>query len=627
MGVSYSGKRPNRKQLLLCISLIIIWTTPLFIWASLTSTFGADFADDPRPSFELTPLDPISEPNGHRISQTPFNSMNSVVIMNETLNYGSPFWVVEPYTSLSAIVNNTLGVTDGVLNIVHSNFRTTVMIPYEDYDGFSVTLNVSCVVGMVSVYFRVSIDGRNSEYYSSDLEHIERIELEGGQNASLHIVPIMSDLDQEPGEWLVPMTVHIGFNAETLGQILEPLVTIEASSSHELVPLTIDVQTQEGESIYKNPNTQHLMLDPMINLTRNTNGTPRYARFTAHRVNETIYTRPTNMNFTASWLYRSIYSNFWRYDSSFTLANETSTFIEVEFPLTELHISFAPEIPYFELRLDYNSDMHFYWWLYLGSRSSDWKYVYIPLIEGNNNPQSFIIEIRAFTYENTIGQYYYRSIAYFSMDTNTNWHLNISYAQIVTLGNIVLTYEGLVASVGLPLWVITGLMTLIVTILYISNPSREDFKRFLLKPEVIPFLLVTLSIFVPWITSDEYIQSFYQGGTAYRDIYPALNTVITHSNDTLATIRFGIYPHHVLSIHQFWWTVEILFWITWIYLVIRIAVPFGEHTYLQLMSIFWLLILSVFEIILSLNYVQTWHFSNNILREGLIILLAAPIYM
>jgi hypothetical protein len=337
------------------------------------------------------------------------------------------------------------------------------------------------------------------------------------------------------------------------------------------------------------------------------------------------------MSFTASWNYRRIYSNFWRYDSSFTLANDTSTYIEVEFPLAELHVSFTPEIPSFELKLDLHSEMHLYWYSHLGPRS-DISFVYIPLIEGVNSSQNLIIDLKPLTYENTIGQYYWDSRANLNMGTNTNLHLNISYAPIVILGNIVFTHEGLVATVGLLLWITTGIMTTIVIILYFSNPKREDFKQFFSKPEIVPFFLVTLSMFVPWITSDDYIQSFYQSSSAYRDIYPALNSVITHSSDTLTCFRFGIFPHGAmshfqLSIHQFWWTVGILYWIVWFYLFIRIVVPFGEQATMVLLSISLLLIISSFEIILSLSYVLTWEFNNNILREGLVILYAAPVYM
>jgi len=252
--------------------------------------------------------------------------------------------VVEPSVTAAVIFNHS--------------FRDAIFfrVPFESLSWIRLDLTLRAESNDTVVNYRMRVEDLEEEMYLSIGTDAETFSFNPNITG---IVPSTTTI------WLEDIHVSI----DTTGNVLAALV-VHTQYSEPVCPVTIDFQSTDGFSLFKNEYTKQMYYYYRPNLEIEGENSSYSTETYPCIVNQTYYMKPGNYSCSAGWGYRGHYQEF-----NIRAVADEATYIIVRMQAVRLDISTNTDIPLVKLTIDHYSD-----WVYreLFFESAPPEFLYIP---------------------------------------------------------------------------------------------------------------------------------------------------------------------------------------------------------------------------------------------------------
>jgi hypothetical protein len=408
-------------------------------------------------------------------------------------------------TSGGVYVRDTSQGPDGLRVTLRSYGREHVYMEYHcplhfvvgNYSSANASLTVQSLVGVFNISLTVYWQYPNSSGWTEG-SNSTSVALSAGQGGQVALnIPIQA-IQSTASSLIVSMDLYIAIQSiiPTYGvaSLLIRNLAVEGESQCDLSPVHFDLQTMNGSSIYSNPYSVDLWKPPIMNLTRQSDGT--HAVFVLGSVNDTLYLPADNYTAQAGWPQKRTEFGAWTPQVfSFEVKEDRMAFVAVRLPTIRVSFSSQPMLFVSLLRVEaYPSDYYSIDYL------SD--YYFLDDVTGEL-PQALYLPGHRITFEGYVDEevpwHDWTNRAEtrpIESDGSANFEVSITYPCIVVAG-VAMTSSDLLA--GILLFVFIGAIALEVSPTLLARTG----KRLLLSPETTVFLFVLVSPLFPWFTYDE----------------------------------------------------------------------------------------------------------------------------
>ncbi len=368
------------------------------------------------------------------------------------------------------------------------SFYRVLSIPLPDYTQVVFSATVEVISGTANVGVRVEF----GEYLGNPYEFpiIENHTSVGsGQLVTLSLKAPLTMLRTLTDLWSIQAEISLEVASDAECDVVVKDFTVSASSAEELVPVSVDIQTTDEESFFRNPYALWMFPTPLLTMTRN-NGTEGVAVLQPRTVNQTFYLTHGEYNISAGWLESQ--SNFdqlqWFVNIELSIANNQGVSLRVKLVIIKLHITATPNLLADVIDLD-DSDSNW--------RCSIWglsnplpECLYLPpFIEG------FEIQHRVprpwYTFDGAVCER-----KYIANPGLVNLQLDIRYPYYTVFG-VSMDVHGVYIGSLFMLMVIALAFRFKASIRYLTWRTIWSDPRFL------PVLLLLTSMFLPWLSFSE----------------------------------------------------------------------------------------------------------------------------
>ena len=245
------------------------------------------------PSIELLSEGPCTGVMGQTISVFPGIGLENFTPVNSTVAIRGLGWTctASSTTADASEFTESFTETGTRYSIEHCDlyFERFISFPYADYSSFNYTIGLDVEYGPIGVGFSVRFWGTPTIIQDSRVA-------ETGDSLRLTLsVPLDDIAAQSPGTWCLTALVTIDIRTSSCASVLLSRLLGIAQSQYPLLPLAIDLESRNGDSIsrYMHPwyGMENRFSVPAVNITRLTDPICGGLIFPA-QPNETIYVQP-----------------------------------------------------------------------------------------------------------------------------------------------------------------------------------------------------------------------------------------------------------------------------------------------------------------------------------------------
>lgn len=395
----------------------------------------------PKGEMEIEYTTPIDQNLTYSVERKPAVSMNSHIVLNTSdIDY-------------------------------HGNFPA-FQLPRFDYDRIVFNVSLESTSSVTAVTFAISYSGVGVSL-SEDVSELSVVSIE------LNV----SEIKEQSAFWLVDLNARIS----PIDSLIIHNLIVWVYSSVPLVPVSIDLQTTNGQSLFESTMFRNLWHRPNLRLYKD-NNTSNIGNLYPREINHTFYVRPGMLNGTARWepeYYNSFPLNVLYFSNESVLIKVRLLAINVEldvntsYPITHIYIS------------GYN---HWTYDLYVSPDlmppslyiPPDYEvYITVSLSEISNNMQPLITS--SLSRLNLNGSYNLRAHVDFNSPTFGGFEFTTDFIRVI-------------------LTLTLFLLVLLRLSLFINNPKRKIPKDFRLIPSI-SFGILSL---LPWFYNTNFFPQPYQ---------------------------------------------------------------------------------------------------------------------
>ena len=440
----------------------------------------------------------------------PEGGMNSTTLLNNTPFIPNRDWYLDNYREYDFnryAWNDSDGYHmkyDPQINFNEISFRRVEYVPLAYCSDVSISVVIEGIEGEGGLY----LQGWASEEWSLE----ERV-IEAG---NVSITSLHLPLDQAKlggASWLCPLIFDLQVGLKEGAHIIIRSIVIHAIFKSELCRVAIDLQNGEGESLYLNPYMQWNVRPPQLFLTYE-NDLDSLSVFQTFRVNDTLYLPPGIYEGLARWEepgWTMPNPLNWSSNVFFEVQEGRALHISIRMNAVRLDFDYSPKMVYSDLDV-YFRDWSLYW------ISSD--------LAGSTlgNPFPEFLYIPAGTGELEVSISWaplFRGPSTQNTDSGIRSHIWITIDETNSYRNLVVHIRlPFVSVLGVALDVSEIAMLVLAGILLCSSviAFRRIFRYSNLRhrlndTRLIPVVLLTTSVFVPWLMQvDQYPDTLYIGG-------------------------------------------------------------------------------------------------------------------
>jgi hypothetical protein len=163
---------------------------------------------------------------------------------------------------------------------------------------------VEVVSGTANVGVRVGF----GEYLSDPYEFLtikNHTSIGAGQLVTLSLKAPLTMLQTLTTLWSIQAEISLEVATDAECDVIVKDFTVSAISAEELVPVSVDIQTTNEESLFRNPYALWMFPAPLLTMTRN-NGTEGVAVLQPRTINQTFYLTPGEYNISCRLVGKSI---------------------------------------------------------------------------------------------------------------------------------------------------------------------------------------------------------------------------------------------------------------------------------------------------------------------------------
>jgi hypothetical protein len=527
------------------IVAVLIGVTILAIVPANTGDFGS-----------ITVEDEVSGSVGHSVLSYVSTSYNELTLLDTTNFTYESGW-------LTRVTGNEAGEvtsyqdTEG-LHIEGSNVYFRIYryfnIPVEDYD----TLQFASAIKPIQGEFAITISAYFGLWWREQFHIHNSTPIDTGSEY-LYELEVSTDwMSNRTSSWLCQARFEILIDFDTFASLVITSASVEATSSTQLYPMSLDFQDRTGCSLYKNKETRRLMEIPVVNITSEADN--RSSILMQWTPNEAVYLKPGNYFVEYGWFIldeiNGVPISNARWIGTFTMALNGS-----------VGISAAIRMNVIELNLDINPGLPFS------------VYIKGPDSSAGHDGIRFIYELRNFVPTETTILYLPDDLGTvvatviletpsshgFSMnfDFDGTHHLKLNsrfpYHSVFGVALDTVQLFLLLLVVGLLIAAFISLKRSLYPIPITHWLRRERF---------IPTVLMLLSYVLPWASRKEAVASNQGPTTVWWTTYLAsgLETMKTGSGDSIVYV-IGIQYRRIDSVLDYWdaqGIFPIIFFVFWI---------------------------------------------------------------
>jgi hypothetical protein len=234
-----------------------------------------------------------------------------------------------------------------VFNVTPWKFsRYTFYVPLFDYDTLTIKGTMEILSNAANITVSVVIGTSTNS---------TRVEVNAGELSSFSLKAPITDARSKTDNWIVQG--RVSFSTPTYSDLVSvQSITGVATSSGNLCPLTLDVQSSDGNSLYENEYMDDLKVQPLIHIGRVGSNLSVPVISPMRAMNE-IYVNPGNFSGTVYWSpHTALISPV--LNVSLTLeANEAAVW-EFRLPVLEITFTNTPNMPVYNIDVGNVSDFY-----------------------------------------------------------------------------------------------------------------------------------------------------------------------------------------------------------------------------------------------------------------------------
>lgn len=219
-------------------------------------------------------------------------------------------------------------------------------VPIYDYDTLRVNVTLGMTSGATNVTFNVRV--RNSANSS-------RVEAVAGEFSTYSLMAPLDLVRSQTTGWLQVGTITLSTNVDAVSVIVERIV-VYATSQQPLCPVTIDIQSSDGDSLYENEYMNDLRVQPLMHLGK-TGSNHSAPVLTPIRSMDTIYVNPGQYNGTVYWGPHLGLSEI-RLTANLTLNVNEAVIWQFRLPVIEISFTCDPVMPIYSIDIGNLSDLY-----------------------------------------------------------------------------------------------------------------------------------------------------------------------------------------------------------------------------------------------------------------------------
>ncbi|MHA3961991.1 MAG: hypothetical protein AM325_000510 [Candidatus Thorarchaeota archaeon SMTZ1-45] len=436
------------------------------------------------------------------------NGVNSTVLLNNTpFNPDREWSLFEEYDFNRYAWNESDGyhMTHDPLTIYSVvSFTHREYIPIKNCSDVSIHVVVEGIVGEAGLYL---------EGFASEERAVEECDIDAGaiSVASLHLP--LEEARVGGTNWLCPLIFNIQFGLSAGAHIIIRSVVIQAVFESELCRVIIDFQTSDGQSLFRNPYMSIIDTNPQLFFTYD-NDSDSLSLFSPDGINDTLYLLPGKYEGIANWGWNATAPDplHWSPNVFFEVQDGNAQHVSIRMYTIRLDFEVTPRIVYRSLSVRFMDEQIYYLTPNIIGSTLEIpfpEFLYIPGGTGT-------LTIRYYSwspYEPLSGQT-------FNPDTSSR----IETTVIIDETN---SSRNLMFRVILPYLPVFGvalgageiiLLSMVIVLLCLSFIAFRRVFRYsnlrhrLNDTRLIPVLLLTTSLFVPWhIQMGPYLDTLYIG--------------------------------------------------------------------------------------------------------------------
>lgn len=432
--------------------------------------------------------------------EQPFDGM----LLNATPFPGDRKWDFEAY-SIGGVAQYSYADRETGLQIDYEDtelvFSTDVNIPLHNITRLSFDVQIEVLQGITNLSMYVGIV-RWKELlrvpFNNTFSNLTRYALyqysSVPESYTLQIeIPVWM-IRNATDDWMVQADFRVRLDSIYSSSIIVKSAQVLAEYDIDLYPVTIDMITSEGNSLYSNPYSRELGPTPYLSLTDTTH--ENYSRIYISVGNETIYLPQGEYEGIIGW---HVSFDYWEASAtSFVVENQKRTILQAPISTLKLQIDLSPRVPHLQMSVLFfneNSTAKFKYgdgpWIsysyyrFWNMAAHEIDYLYIPAIMGK-----LILGI------NVMDQ-----ILFFSSETDIDIQQEISGSNDLILDIDLAYFEflGIALSPGETIVITIAVSIMFAAIIMLwKNTEEQKWISHLKSVKSIPFLLLLGSIFVPW---------------------------------------------------------------------------------------------------------------------------------
>ena len=234
-----------------------------------------------------------------------------------------------------------------VFNLTPWSYRTyNFYVPVYDYE----TLKIEGIMGISGASINVTVRIQIGSSANST-----RVELNSGTFSTFSLNAPVSAARVNTNNWIV--TGSLTFSTSSYSDlIIFQSITGIATSNKSLCPVTLDVQSSDGESLYSNPFMDNLKIQPLIHISK-TDSNLSAPVITPMRSMNTIYVNPGEFNGTVYWgAHPGITSPV--LNVSLSLGENEGVVWGFRLPVIQVTFTNTPEMPVYDIDIGNLTDFY-----------------------------------------------------------------------------------------------------------------------------------------------------------------------------------------------------------------------------------------------------------------------------
>jgi len=371
-----------------------------------------------------------------------------------------------------------------------------MLIPIANYSQLTVSAEFEGLSGFTGIFF---------EAYADESRAFQEVDILPGNITTVNVTAPLDNARIENDGWLADVVFRLQIDLTEGGHVKLRGITIDARFTGTLSRVQLDIKSTENRSLYENPYMKFARYSPRIVLVQNNYSSSARFHFPC-RENDVIYLPPGTYEGVVYWNTNNqeapdpTNSSLWTPNLSFNVTEDVAYKVDTALFARRIDLTISPSVFLHGLSLFFLGDYQYSGFSdIVGSTvySQVPDYLYIP-----GEVESLSISITTWSSMQLGLERGWRQNEYFHIDKDITFSLNnnsmnlqlsVSFPYIVIGG----------ALFGLGEFIVLAVIVLLVIGFIISMRRAlrySDLRNRLSDSRLLPLLMLSMSIFLPWST-------------------------------------------------------------------------------------------------------------------------------